>query len=600
MNIFQLRIGGRLAAAFGTVLVLSMLFGGFAVQRLSTVNDASTEITENWLPSVRQVGEMVSLLHYTRSQDYQLAIAQDDKERAEVTQRIAADREEMAKVQASYRKLISSPEEQALYDRFEAHLKNYWVGQKKLEGFVASSMADEARDELVGESREAYRSAVAVLNDLIKLNDAGAQKASTDADVVYAQSRNMIMAAMLVVLALGALFAVLISRSIVGPLRDAVAAAGHIADGDLTQNIRVTRQDETGDLLKAMQRMQEALSKLVNTVRQGAEGVATASSQIAQGNQDLSSRTEQQASALEETSASMEEMASTSQQNADNARQASQLAANASGVAVQGGEVVSQVVSTMRDINDSSRKINDIIGVIDGIAFQTNILALNAAVEAARAGEQGRGFAVVAGEVRSLAQRSAEAAKEIKSLINASVERVEQGSTLVDQAGSTMQEIVRSIQQVSDIVGEISATSQEQNAGVNQVSEAVSNMDQATQQNAALVEESAAAAASLRQQADSLVNVVGAFRTQAGHSVMTLAPARAPAHRPVHRPAPGKVSGKAHKPAAAPAPAGRASLPQPKRAVAPVAPGIAAPAKPALPRSVPAPTPRAKDDDNWE
>src|SRR5574343_603558 len=512
MNLLKLRIGGRLAAAFGAVLLLSVLFGGFAVVRLAKVNDASTEITENWLPSVRELGDLLAHVHLTRTQDYQLVVAQDDKERAAVFQRIDKEREGIQTTQATYKKLISSPEEQAIYDRLEGQLRTYLAGQQKLVEFARGGRSDEMRAELVGESRTAYRSASATLSELIKLNDAGARKASTDADVVYAQSRNMIVGAMVLVVVLGALFAVLIGRSIVNPLREAVAAAGYIADGDLTQTIRVTRQDETGELLTAMQRMQEALSKLVNTVRQGAESVATASSQIAQGNQDLSSRTEQQASALEETSASMEEMSSTSQQNADNARQASQLAANASGVAVQGGDVVSQVVSTMRDINDSSRKISDIIGVIDGIAFQTNILALNAAVEAARAGEQGRGFAVVAGEVRTLASRSAEAAREIKQLIAASVERVEQGTAQADEAGATMNQVVSAIQRVTDLMSQISAASHEQSLGVSQVGEAVTQLDQVTQQNAALVEEMASAADSLKTQAQELVAEVDVFR----------------------------------------------------------------------------------------
>jgi methyl-accepting chemotaxis protein len=284
-----------------------------------------------------------------------------------------------------------------------------------------------------------------------------------------------------------------------------------VMGGDLTRSVAL-RKGDTESVMAAMGRMQASLVQLVGNVRQGAESVASASAQIAQGNNDLSARTEQQASALEETSASMEQMGSTASQNADNARQANQLASSASEVAVQGGAVVSQVVQTMKEINDSSKKISDIIGVIDGIAFQTNILALNAAVEAARAGEQGRGFAVVASEVRNLAQRSAEAAKEIKGLISDSVGRVEQGTALVDRAGSTMQEIVNSIQRVSDIVGEISSASNEQSSGVGQVSEAVSQMDQATQQNAALVEESAAAASSLQQQAAQLVQAVGQFR----------------------------------------------------------------------------------------
>jgi methyl-accepting chemotaxis protein-1 (serine sensor receptor) len=275
-------------------------------------------------------------------------------------------------------------------------------------------------------------------------------------------------------------------------------------------------KDEIAQLLNALHGMQTSLSRVVSHVRQNADSVALASAEIAQGNSDLSARTEQQASALQETSASMEELGSTVQANADNARQANQLAVNASTVAQQGGDVVAEVVSTMKGINDSSKKIADIISVIDGIAFQTNILALNAAVEAARAGEQGRGFAVVASEVRSLAGRSADAAKEIKQLIGTSVERVEQGSTLVDRAGLTMSEVVSAIRRVTDIVGEISAASSEQSAGMAQVGEAVTQMDQATQQNAALVEQSAAAAQSLKQQAQQLVQAVAVFKLLPG------------------------------------------------------------------------------------
>ncbi len=312
-----------------------------------------------------------------------------------------------------------------------------------------------------------------------------------------------------VVLGIG--IAMRISQTIVGPLKQASAATEQIASGDLSVAIPPGGKDEVGVMLTSLALMQSNLAKLVANVRQGSEGVATASSEIAQGNNDLSARTEQQASALEETAASMEELGSTVKQNADSARQANQLAMSASTVAVRGGEVVGQVVETMKGINEASRKISDIISVIDGIAFQTNILALNAAVEAARAGEQGRGFAVVASEVRSLAGRSAEAAKEIKQLIGTSVERVEQGSTLVDQAGSTMTEVVDSIKRVTDIMGEISAASNEQSAGVSQVGEAVTQMDQATQQNAALVEQMAAAASSLKSQAQELVQVVSVF-----------------------------------------------------------------------------------------
>jgi methyl-accepting chemotaxis protein len=311
---------------------------------------------------------------------------------------------------------------------------------------------------------------------------------------------------------LGLLFAVWATRSITTPVQRAVEAAEEISRGNLSIDIDAQGKDEPARLLHALAEMQQSLSRIVGHVREGSENVATASSEISQGNNDLSARTEQQASALQQTAASMEQLNSTVRQNADNARQANQLALSASTVAVQGGDVVGQVVETMKGINDSSRKISDIIGVIDGIAFQTNILALNAAVEAARAGEQGRGFAVVASEVRSLAGRSADAAKQIKTLINDSVERVEQGTSLVDQAGNTMTEVVGAIKRVTDLMGEISAASNEQSQGVSQVGEAVTQMDQVTQQNAALVEEMAAAASSLNHQAQDLVSTVAFFK----------------------------------------------------------------------------------------
>ncbi len=318
--------------------------------------------------------------------------------------------------------------------------------------------------------------------------------------------------AALLSVAMALAFKSLVGRLISLPLRRATAAAKALAQGDLTVQLQVDQQDEIGELMNAMNQIGGGIATVVTHVRQGAESVATASAEIAEGNQDLSGRTEQQASALEQTSSLMGSLNSTVQQNADNARQANRLAQDASVVAVQGGEVVSQVVDTMKGINDSSRKIADIISVIDGIAFQTNILALNAAVEAARAGEQGRGFAVVATEVRSLAGRSAAAAKEIKSLINASVERVEHGTALVDRAGATMNAVVQSIQRVTAIMGEISSASAGQSTGVAQVGQAVAQMDEATQQNAALVEQMAAAASSLRAQADELVQEVSVFR----------------------------------------------------------------------------------------
>ena len=329
---------------------------------------------------------------------------------------------------------------------------------------------------------------------------------------------------------------VLVSRSITRPLSEAVETARSVAAGDLRTTITIRSDDETGQLLLALKEMSSSLNRIVHQVRGGAETIAVASDEIARGNLDLSSRTEQQAGAIEETASSMEELTSTVQQNADNARQASQLAVSAVDVAARGGKVVEQVVGTMASINESSRKISDIIGVIDGIAFQTNILALNAAVEAARAGEQGRGFAVVASEVRNLAQRSATAAKEIKALIGESSQCVEAGNRLVGEAGVTMSEIVDSVRRVMDIMGEISSASQEQGAGIAQVNGAIGEMDATTQQNAALVEEAAAAAQSLRDQTLALTEVVSVFKLDDtdGRAAPSL-PAAAPRARPALR-----------------------------------------------------------------
>ncbi len=346
--------------------------------------------------------------------------------------------------------------------------------------------------------------------------------ATVPQDQILAEVRTLQLTALglaalsIVLVSLGLAFALerLVLRPLGGEPADAAALAARVAQGDLSQPVRLKPRDERS-LMAQLKRMQDSLSGVVSSVRQGAQQVATASAEISEGNQDLSSRTESQASALEETAASMEQLGSAVTQNAHNAREANELARTASTVAQEGGATVQRVIATMKDIDAGSRKIADIIGVIDGIAFQTNILALNAAVEAARAGEQGRGFAVVAGEVRSLATRSAQAAREIKTLISSSVERVEAGTALVDQAGSTMQEVVAAIQRVSTIMAEISAASSEQSAGVGQVGEAVVQMDQTTQQNAALVEQMAAAASSLRQQANELVQTVAVFRLDA-------------------------------------------------------------------------------------
>jgi methyl-accepting chemotaxis protein len=332
----------------------------------------------------------------------------------------------------------------------------------------------------------------------------------------------------------GIITQITLTRAVVGPIDDAIKHFEKIAGGDLTQRIEVWNDTETGRLFKGVKHMQESLVRTVSEVRAGTESITSAAQQIAAGNTDLSARTEQQAASLEETASSMEQLTATVKQNADNARQASQLAVTASDIAARGGEVVGRVVGTMQGISTSSNKIVDIISVIDGIAFQTNILALNAAVEAARAGEQGRGFAVVAGEVRTLAQRSAAAAKEIKELIEDSSHKVHDGSALVEQAGQTMEEIVQAVKRVTDIMGEISAASSEQSGGIEQVNRAVTQMDEVTQQNAALVEEAAAAAGSLEEQANRLKTVVSVFRLDASHAAPALA--AAPLARPVAKP----------------------------------------------------------------
>ena len=371
-----------------------------------------------------------------------------------------------------------------------------------------------------GADREAGR----ILDELRLQLSAEERSTSTSANAGAATASRIAFTLMVVIFVLGLSAAMWLSREIVQPLVAAVDIANSVASGDLTRQIHGGGRDEVGTLMRALQQMQVNLVRLVDNLRLGSEGIAAASAQIATGNHDLSARTENQASALEQTSASMEQLGNTVRHNADNAQKANQLSHQASLVASQGGAVVEQVVETMKDITQSSRKIADIIGVIDGIAFQTNILALNAAVEAARAGEQGRGFAVVAGEVRSLAGRSAEAAKEIKRLITDSVERVEKGTVLVDQAGATMQEVVASIHKVTALVEDISAASSEQAQGVGQVGAAVGQMDQATQQNAALVEEMAAAASSLRTQAHDLVQVVAVFRVGSVAGGKTLTP----------------------------------------------------------------------------
>ena len=425
----------------------------------------------------------------------------------------------------AYEQTRLTPEEASLVAKF-VEARKAFLAHGLMPAVAAARAGDGAlASELVtGEVARRFQPVGELGGQLLALQQRVAQEEYVRSQEAYDTVRLVCLAGLVFGLVMAAVVGWLLVRAIVRPLEQAVQIAGAVAAGDLGQTIEVSSQDETGRLLQALKDMNASLVGIVTRVRAGTDTIATASGEIAAGNLDLSARTEQQAGSLEETASSMEELTSTVKQNADNARQANALAASAQQVAGKGGEVVEQVVRTMGAINSSATRIVDIITVIDGIAFQTNILALNAAVEAARAGEQGRGFAVVAGEVRNLAQRSAAAAKEIKALIDDSVEKVHHGSELVDQAGATMAEIVQSVGRVTDIMAEISAASQEQTAGIEQINGAVSQMDQVTQQNAALVEQASAAAQSLQQEAAELAQAVGIFRlgTQA-------APARAQA-----------------------------------------------------------------------
>ena len=561
----NLKISTRLAGAFGLLVLLLVGLAVAAYSQLSSIHDDTLDLADSWLPSVQVVNQM-----QTQATGDRVAVAThilntDEAAMGGIEQEITQGRDKLAKQRQTYEKLISSPEEKRLYEEFSAAWKKYAETNDKVLAHSRKNENDQARALLQGESRQNYVAAMALLDKLVELNGAGAKQSKAASERSYSVALTTLFVTAALAIAVAVVAALWLIRSITGPLARAVHAADLVAAGDLTVQIQADSQDETGKLLQSLDKMQQALVRTVSTVRQNAESVASASAQIASGNHDLSARTESQASALEETAASMEELGSTVRQNADNARQANQLAVSASTVAVQGGEVVSQVVETMKGITTASNKIADIIGVIDGIAFQTNILALNAAVEAARAGEQGRGFAVVASEVRSLAGRSAEAAKEIKSLIGASVERVEQGNVQAERAGQTMTEVVNAIRRVTDIMGEISAASSEQSAGVSQVGEAVTQMDQATQQNAALVEQMAAAAGSLSGQARELVEAVAVFKLAQGASGQWSA---APAHKPVAAPAPRPAAPRpslgAKKPASAPASKPAASLSAPK------------------------------------
>jgi methyl-accepting chemotaxis protein len=521
MGLANVKIGIRLGAGLGLALVFMVAIAAVGIGNLGKLNDGTHDLATDKVPKVILAYDAIGDLNDIARAMRNAMLSTDPATVSAELARVETRKGEIAVIVDRLEKLIADdndPQSKTLFKAVGDARDRYLSVQT---AFMALSGVPEKRDEAVAyllkNVRKEQSAYLAALGALVKYQTEAIGVANDEALVAYRDARLMMIVMTVIAAGLAATVVWWVTRSITGPIHQAVGLAQAVAEGDLTTQMRCTSTDETGQLLRALMRMNEALVRTVGQVRSGSDTIATASSQIATGNLDLSSRTERQASSLEETASSMEELTSTVSHNADNARQASDLMETASAFAVKGGEVVGQVVSSMSSIKESSGKIVDIIGVIDGIAFQTNILALNAAVEAARAGEQGRGFAVVASEVRNLAQRSAAAAREIKALIGRSVETVDTGSKLVDEAGTTMDSIVGAVRQVAGIMGDIAAASQQQSSGIAQVNQAIVQMDDVTQQNAALVEQAAAAAQSLREQADMLARAVGVFKlTQGG------------------------------------------------------------------------------------
>ncbi|MFY4022893.1 methyl-accepting chemotaxis protein [Achromobacter xylosoxidans] len=512
-NLFgNLSIGTRLTLGFGTVLALLLALTGLSQYELTHIGGINRAITEQTWAKANAINIIDVTTRANARANLELIVNTDPRTAETLFARIDTNRKTIDQALETLRPLFRTEDERQKLRLLEDVRGRYVKSFQGVGALLKRGERDAARQRLLDETLPLLDGLQDRVIEISRIQSAEMVDAGADSQRVIdnAGMLNLILSGMAVLL--GGLFAWRVSKSITAPLAQAVSVAETVARGDLGQPILAVTRDETGRLLRALHDMQDKLAGAVRTIRAGSETISSAAGQIAAGNTDLSSRTEEQAASLEETAASMEELASTVKQNADNARQANQLAASASEVAQRGGAVVSAVVSTMGDISASSRKISEIVSVIDGIAFQTNILALNAAVEAARAGEQGKGFAVVAGEVRSLAQRSAQAAREVKTLIEASVSKVAEGAGQAENAGTTMQEVVASVKRVTDIMGEIAAASQEQASGIEQVNRAVSQMDEVTQQNAALVEEAAAAAGSMQDQAHALVRAVGVFR----------------------------------------------------------------------------------------
>ncbi|MFT7723956.1 MAG: methyl-accepting chemotaxis protein [Roseateles sp.] len=510
----KLSIGNRLAAGFALVLALAALTIAVACWRLASTATATRQMMDVPLTKERLLSDWNRNINAGVRRTTAIAKSSDTS----LVQLFAEEQAQSSKTSSELQKrveaLVSSPEERKLFDAVSQARKIYLDSRDEITKLKKDGQAEAADKVLTDVFVPGAKAYLARMQDFLDFQRQAIDRTAADIDLANERGRTTLVVLGMAMLALGILAAWRITRDITHPLLAAGDLAERVASGNLTRSGAgmAARSDEIGQLQTTLRGMRESLGQTIGSIRDSAESIGTAAAEIASGNQDLSARTEKAASSLEETASAMEQLSGTVQNSAAAAGQANQLAMSAASVAQRGGEVVGQVVHTMDEINTSSRKIADIIGVIDGIAFQTNILALNAAVEAARAGEQGRGFAVVAGEVRSLAGRSADAAKEIKTLIGSSVERVETGSRLVAEAGRTMEELVGAVQRVKDIMGEITTATAEQSDGIAQVHVAITQLDQVTQQNAALVEQSAAAAESLREQAQTLNAAVGTFQ----------------------------------------------------------------------------------------
>jgi methyl-accepting chemotaxis protein len=558
----NLKIGTRLGFGFSLILLLLVAMTSIGILRLSSASDKTDEMINVKIRDERLTAEWGKIIEVNAARTTGAFMVRESADQKKLEALMAESSGRATQIQDQIGSTIDDDQLKPLFKQVLDTRKAYTEFRKAV--FAAKNAGDleKATKIYEGDMTQSRIQYLAALKNFVDKQAALLDASAAEIQQQYRSGRTLLIMLGLAAIVMGVFAAWWITRTITQPINEALKVAETVSSGDLTSDIQVNSNDETGQLMHALKTMNTNLVNIVGQVRNGTDLIATASTQIAAGNQDLSSRTEEQASSLEETASSMEELTSTVRFNAENARQANELAINASEIASRGGSVVGEVVSTMGSINDSSRKIVDIISVIDGIAFQTNILALNAAVEAARAGEQGRGFAVVASEVRNLAQRSASAAKDIKGLIDDSVQKVQIGSELVDKAGQTMEEIVQSISRVTQIMTQISNASEEQSIGIAQVNDAITQMDQVTQQNAALVEEAAAAAESMQEQSAKLADVVSVFKLDTSYASSTPALPRAPARAaalprrtpavgaPVRRAAPAVSAASAPVPAA--------------------------------------------------